>query len=119
MSSSYSTSLQLSSLEKLRLPPLDAGERADVLPPDDVRSALSGYTCTTRSDPDPEETTMEALSRSSMSATTPFEVRILGAHRGAILAPSLRGKRDGIGGSRGVVRAEEVVAGHLRHQLSV
>lgn len=38
MSSSYSTSLQLSSLEKERLPPLDAGERADALPPDDVRS---------------------------------------------------------------------------------
>lgn len=41
-SSSYSSSLQLSSLDRLRLPPLDAGERNDALPPDDVRSVRSG-----------------------------------------------------------------------------
>lgn len=47
--SSSPRSLQLSSLDGLRLPPLDTGERTDTLPPDEVLPP--GKTCMTRSAP--------------------------------------------------------------------
>lgn len=47
--SSSPRSLQLSELDGLRLPPLEMGERTDMLPPDEV--VPPGKTCITRSAP--------------------------------------------------------------------
>lgn len=93
--SSSSISLQLS-LEKLRLPPLDAGDRADALPPDDVRSAE--YTCITRSESVLTENAavLAGLRCILLSAEVPLAAVAL-VRGGVTLAAPLCGTRDAIG----------------------